>query len=122
MLDTQVGSESESYKKKEGCVKTKAEITVLGLQSKKHQGLIAGSHPEEVGERRGVASPQSLQRTRPTSALILDICPPSRITREYTSIAISHPCCGSYSSPGELIIHRGDGEPTILLESGQGVP
>lgn len=63
--DTQVGSESESYKKKkEGCVKTKAEITVLGLQSKKHQGLIAGSHPE-VGERRGVASPQSLQRDPP---------------------------------------------------------
>lgn len=52
-----MGSEPESYKKKkEGCVKTKAEITVLGLQSKKHQGLIAGSHLE-VGERRGVASP-----------------------------------------------------------------
>ena len=53
---TQVDSESKSYKKKEGCVKTKAEITVLGPQSKKHQGLIAGRH-QEVGKRRGVASP-----------------------------------------------------------------
>lgn len=57
MLDTQVGSESESYKKKkEGCVKTKAEITVLGLQSKKHQGLIAGSHPS--GRGRSGFSPE----------------------------------------------------------------
>ena len=37
-------------------MKTKAEITVLGPQSKKHQGLIAGRH-QEVGKRRGVASP-----------------------------------------------------------------
>lgn len=64
-------------------------------------------------------SHRACRGNHPTSALILDICPPSRITREYTCIAISHPCCGSYSSPGELIIHGGDGKPTIVLGVGK---
>lgn len=49
-------------------MKTKAEITVLGLQSKKHQGLIAGSHLE-VGERAWSGFSQSLQRDPPYQCL-----------------------------------------------------
>ena len=94
---------------------------MLGLQSKKHRGLMAGS-PGSGGEAWSGFSHRACRGNHPPSALILDICPPSRITREYTSIALSHPRCGSYSSPGGLITHRRDGEPTILLGVGKEFP